>query len=463
MALRSSIREARAAAASAQSAAQGRIQQAESRRLGSEQALSELTGLLGSEEQLSPGFGVDPRILPYTGRYRLNTQAVNVAGSLEGARAIGRKRFDQALTEANDLMAMAEQEAIGGNFDAAEKLKYQAMSIVGGGSVYRTSFPSAFAAGFTLETDATQLARASAASPQGQIVGRMLREGRELLDRGPTYERMYSALTSGPFAQTEAAQIRGERMLATELREAQAGTRDLLAGRGASRLPYAQAALNARTAEQNATSRANLILDISAQNADIASRSAQFLEGFRLEFAQNVVGFAQAWSQNVPGILADFHAALDRLAETAVNFYANVYSQETQRLTQLQALREQAKAAKRAQILGLVGTIVGAVATVAGGGVGTLGLIGSIAELGVAFSGGSRGSVRSEDEFGRPAGSSIISTMPALPTGTLPTPAPTSTFGDRFTTGTRAAIEHFQGMVPQSPTFGRITTPGVAY
>jgi hypothetical protein len=323
-------------------AAQAEATRATERRDQSERNLGAASQMLGTDEQIA-GYGEDSRLAEYGQRYSLDGQAMS--GYLNSHSKIARQGtqlredYAGAISSANTLLEQAEAAAKAGDFDTAAQLKAQA----GGG------FGDRFSAAFKLGGgDPNAAAKGMLSSPAAQAVGSMVRDARSFQD--------WDSQASQQFRQNMVQPQ--ERAIAASAEAAQRTARDFGLQRGAGRNAAGAVAINAEMQRKFGTER-----------AQAHAQTNQFFEQYRRSFAQDAVGFAQAWLQGEAGVREQFQGAMDNLSAMGAELFtktasmaANFSTQAAQQSAQKSAFRQE-----------LYGSLVGAVATLGSAGIAALG------------------------------------------------------------------------------------------
>lgn len=352
-----------------QQAGQATLLQAQQQQAYNERVLGAAQQMLGTEEQVA-GYGEDSRLSAYTQRYSVNEQ--QLSDWLNSSSKLSRRGgqiFESAQAEAgqaNALMDQAEAAARAGNWDEAERLRTQAGSMLGGrGSWQGGGRGKATSASFyTLGGgDVGRSARSLLTGPQAQIVGRQVQEAKQYQDWGSEASQQWRArMAEG-----------GERAIAAEAQSALRSARDFGLQRGAGRMAGAAAAIGAETLRRAATER-----------AQVHSQVNQAFEGFRHQFAQSAVSFAQSWLSGQAGVRDAAQAASAGMSSMIANMYGGG-AQLASGFSAQAAQEAQAAQAKRGALYGAALTAVGGVAgAIAGGPMGAA--IG--AKLGGSVAGG---------------------------------------------------------------------------
>lgn len=175
------------------------------------------------------------------------------------------------------------------------------------------------------------------ASPLAKTVGRLVADSRDLLDdNSAATARFRDALTSGPLAEIESGRIGEERALGSAERTGARERRDVSLRFGSSSNPNAMAAIGARSAERFGTARAGVEERAASQRAQVLGKAAQFFEGFRRDFARDVVTTSQAFVANSAFIRDSFRTLQSAMATNIGNLLlgqqANAIQQRGQTL-----------------------------------------------------------------------------------------------------------------------------------
>lgn len=319
-------------------AAQTQAGRAEEQRQYNERSLGEMESLVGTDEQVA-GLGADGKLQAYTGRYVFDQATFDqLKGSSKyTARNAGlQDSITGGISSANALMEQAEQAARGGNFEEAERLRTQAEGSLGGGVGAMWGKSTA-----RLTRDPAAEARAKVSNPMAQAVGSMVRDARAFQDWDSSRSRDFRERMAEP----------AERGIAAQAEASQRTARDFGLQRGAGRNALAAGALNAETMRKAGMDR-----------AQVQAQVGQFFEQYRRGFAQDAIGFAQAWMQGQSGVREQFQGAMDNLKGMGAELFTKTAEMAQQFSAQASAESE----AKRQRHSEALGSAVGAIGTIGG-------------------------------------------------------------------------------------------------
>jgi hypothetical protein len=223
-------------------------------------------------------------------------------------------------------------------------------------------------------------------SPMSQIVGGLVYRGEQLLDpESEESQRLISSITEAPLAQIDYAEEKGQQTLATSERAAYRQQRDLGLAGGGMRMPGAEAAVAARTAETFGTARANLNAQMGMARASIIGDARKFYEENAPQWALNSVNAADAWINNRPWVNETYLKLSTSLTQSAMALGGQMAGAMSSIAGTGYATAVQAQTAQRqldaSQETDWVSLAVGVVATVAGAFAGGVGAVAGAALL----------------------------------------------------------------------------------
>ena len=265
----------------------------------------------------------------------------------------------QQVDQYNSLMDQAQKAAEGGDFDAADKLKAQADAIT-------KTFSASTQQYLQNKKDTTGAAQLATSSPEAKIVGGLLQEAKNLQDpESDAYKKMFGDLTGGALSAIDAGEKSAERSMAAERRGVESQIADTGAARGSARNPLAQQSISARAGDAFATTAAQSHLNAGTSRAQVISSASQFMDQYANKFAQDAVGFADAWTSGVAGVRDAFQNNLAQLHNLSSGLSMQFQQQANMSMMQGQANQQ-------AQNSQLLGAGIGAGSTVLGSAMGAM-------------------------------------------------------------------------------------------
>lgn len=350
------------------------LQQAEQQAQGAEATRAGMERFLGSDAQLSGELFAGLETAPYRERFALNESVLSAAAQKNGMfdqlsrderRGIlgitsGKPQSAQIgefyrgrVTQANSILAQAEAAAGAGNFDEAERLKREANDLIGG-----LRLPEGFGGelfsrtgGLTAEERAAQ----GLQGPQGQIVGKLVRDASDFLDPdSEATQRFKQNVSRGALEQID-------RGAANATASGRRAARDFAARQGGGASAVLQQALQQRSLESAEG-------EAAFQKAQVIAKTDQFFESFSREFAGNAVAVASAFINNASGVRDQFTQALASIQNMAANFSANIAQMGFNNYNTYRALHFQERQADGSGGMGqAIGTLVGQLGGAAAG------------------------------------------------------------------------------------------------
>ena len=161
----------------ASSAAQAKQTRAAEGRASRERQLGTMEQLLGTDEQIEGGLGVDASIVPYTDRFQwdegtLHSLMVGAKGGYDNWNALHSN-----LASSNQMMEQAEEAARSGDFEKAAELR--AAAEAGLTNVSGVQRGDLFKSAIKTVRNEDAHAKAALSNPMAQTVGSIgrLREG----------------------------------------------------------------------------------------------------------------------------------------------------------------------------------------------------------------------------------------------------------------------------------------------
>lgn len=295
--------------------------------------------------------------------------AHDVMSNVQGATGGGYAQLiREDIDRANGLLEDAQAAAEAGDMGRANQLKAEADAIVKGiPTIGGITGEDLFRMSGSMSAE--EAAKQQLSSPLAQSVGQLVKAGRGFLDRESTESQEFrKSLTAG--AEEAIAFGRGRQLgqIRGGLRSAQRAQRDIALQRGGGRMLGAESALATRVSETATEASRDVEAQATSQRVQVVSDAAKFFETFRLQFAQDIAGFAQGWLQNEAGVRDEY---LNRMTQTGMA--AAQYAQQAANQALGFAAQEMAIAAGQPSAQGQAGQALGGViGTVLGGVVGSL-------------------------------------------------------------------------------------------
>jgi hypothetical protein len=162
-------------------------------------------------------------------------------------------------------------------------------------------------------------------SGAGQAVDRYMRRAGEMSDPSSEgYQELYTAYTDPSLERLEAGRVQGGRAITAERRATEREIRNVGAGRGAARQPYAVAALGARAGEQAATQLANLELETEVEASRLLNETTWKMAEYGDMMTRDAVEFAQSYVDNAAGVRDEYVGMQVNLRLAMAQIYGNL-------------------------------------------------------------------------------------------------------------------------------------------